>query len=58
MKHDISFDCIYIPCRTAMVEDNTNVLVNVYWGDDGTHMFIYENGVEKIDPFLYTFGKY
>ena len=27
-------------------------------GDDGTHMFIYENGVEKIDPFLYTFGKY
>jgi hypothetical protein len=39
-----------------MVEDNTNVLANVYWGDGGTHMFIYENGVEKIVPFLRTFG--
>ena len=51
-----------------MVEDNTNVkgnktplcvLANVYWGGGGgggTHMFIYENGVGKIDPFLCTFG--
>ena len=49
-----------------MVEDNTNVrgsktslcvLSNVYWGGGGgTHMFIYENGVETIDPFLCKFG--
>ena len=25
-------------------------------GGGGTHMFIYENGVGKIDPFLCTFG--
>ena len=56
---------VYIPCRTAMVKDNTNVkgsktplcvLANVYKGDGGTYMFIYENGVEKIDPFLCKFG--